>query len=164
MHHRVVGVPTYQTHTLTCLAATLAPPPFHPLPFHPLADPTLLQDATLPLCRYWDPVGREWSSRGLVTLGLHWDEGEGAAPRLHCASTHLTAFTASVQGPLGLAFTLNVVHPIDDAGSLEVRSVACCGVLWCVVCCAVACSVLRSVVCCGVEWGRGRGAELTARN
>ncbi len=39
---------------------------------------------------------------------------------LACASTHLTAFWATAGGPLS-HFSVNMVHPMDDAGHIAVR-------------------------------------------
>ncbi len=41
------------------------------------------------------------------------------ASYLHCASTHLTAFWASTGGAAA-RFSVNSVHPIDDAGDMKV--------------------------------------------
>ena len=47
----------------------------------------------------------------------------GSQQYLQCAASHLTAFLGSLS-PSSLEFEVNVVHPIDDAGSLQVISIA----------------------------------------
>ena len=44
----------------------------------------------------------------------------GGVQYLSCASTHLTAFIATTGGAVR-RFSVNAVHPLDDAGSLTVR-------------------------------------------
>ena len=68
------------------------------------------------VCRYWDVASSSWSTRGVVTVG---SAVVGSQQYLQCAASHLTAFLGSLS-PAGLEFEVNVVHPIDDAGSLQV--------------------------------------------
>ena len=52
-----------------------------------------------------------------MTLGFQLDpQGQ---PYLSCGATHLTAFAASF-GALGVQVSVNIVHPIDDAGMIRV--------------------------------------------
>ena len=70
------------------------------------------------MCRYWDVATGAWSTRGVVTVG---SAIVGSQQYLQCAASHLTAFLGSLSAS-ALQFNVNMVHPIDDAGSLEVRS------------------------------------------
>jgi len=54
----------------------------------------------------------------LPPLTLRYEVVDGAS-YLHCASTHLTAFWASTGGAAA-RFSVNSVHPIDDAGDMKV--------------------------------------------
>ncbi len=74
----------------------------------------------LPTCRFWNVTSQQWSSSGVLTLGIVRDSA--GKPFLSCASTHLTAFTGSRGGGIASRFSLNTVHPIDDAGTIAVRS------------------------------------------
>jgi hypothetical protein len=48
------------------------------------------------------------------------------AKYLVCSASHLTAFIASTGGAVS-RFSVNAVHPLDDAGDLPVRQVHTCG-------------------------------------
>jgi hypothetical protein len=89
--------------------------------------------AQLPTCRFWNRTSSQWSSSGVLTLGIVRDQ-QGRA-FLSCASTHLTAFTGTRGGGISSRFKLNVVHPIDDAGNITVRVPECIvrptlGLMW----------------------------------
>ena len=71
-----------------------------------------------PTCRFWNVTSQQWSSSGVLTLGIVRDSA--FKPFLSCASTHLTAFTGSRGGGIASRFSLNTVHPVDDAGSITV--------------------------------------------
>ena len=58
----------------------------------------------------------------MLTLGIVRDSM--GKPFLSCASTHLTAFTGTRGGGIASRFSLNMVHPIDDAGSIAVGGCA----------------------------------------
>ena len=49
-------------------------------------------------------------------------ETVAGAKYLVCSASHLTAFIASTGGALS-RFSVNAVHPLDDAGDLPVRQV-----------------------------------------
>ncbi len=113
----------------------------------------------LPTCRFWNSTASQWSSSGVLTLGVLWD-AQGRT-LLSCASTHLTAFTGTRGSAVSTGFKLNLVHPIDDAGNISVGVTVCCVLspgrcvlctVYCVLCtvycvlCTVYC-VLRAVYC-----------------
>ena len=54
----------------------------------------------------------------MLTIGILQDSR--GQQYLSCAATHLTAF-ASVTGRMSLRVSVNMVHPIDDAGNIGVR-------------------------------------------
>jgi hypothetical protein len=75
----------------------------------------------------------------VLTLGVV--RGPGGVQYLSCASMHLTAFLGARGGP-GVHFSVNAVHPIDDAGSIamildpsNVRPAMACGVVVAVLVC-----------------------------
>ena len=72
----------------------------------------------VPTCQFWNQSSLRWSSSGVLTQGLVDDAGGRAF--LSCASSHLTAFTVTLGSAVTSRFTLNVVHPIDDAGQIAV--------------------------------------------
>jgi hypothetical protein len=74
----------------------------------------------LPTCRFWNVTSQQWSSSGVLTLGIVRDSMGKSF--LSCASTHLTAFTGSRGGGIASRFSLNTVHPIDDAGTITVKN------------------------------------------
>ena len=77
----------------------------------------------------------------MLTLGLAQDP-DGSV-HLLCAATHLTAFTGARGGKASTHFTVNVVHPIDDFGSVGVRAEGTRGPV---------CSCLQALDCmCGTQ-------------
>jgi hypothetical protein len=74
--------------------------------------------ADTPACRFWNDTDQQWSSAGVLTIGLTHD-AKGTV-HLLCASSHLTAFMGSRGGGMSTHFALNVVHPIGDFGRLQV--------------------------------------------
>lgn len=54
----------------------------------------------------------------MLTLGFV--TGPNGSRYLACAASHLTAFMGA-HGGLGVSFSVNDVHPVDDAGNIAVR-------------------------------------------
>eukprot|EP00466_Bigelowiella_natans_P020413 jgi/Bigna1/134157/aug1.24_g8865 len=107
-----------------------------------------MQDSS-PQCQFWDKRRRRWSDEGVSTMGVYKDQ---RGKRLVCASTHLTAFSSSLE----FKISVNTISAEDV--TLEAFSTSNPAFVLCVV----VLSILASAVVLGgqVDKAKSRSSSM----